>query len=247
MAVFCRSGVATFVFLALVGCTEHDRNEVVFGRPSFQLPGENVAHATDSNQRGEISLVSLVFPRLEGVEGVIATNRLTGKLIGNHLVETDEWMVVTLELFRGEIQSPHLLFLGTKEKTFKADIQPQHNLETYQGLAFDRPTVVLRDLGVERQLKVGEVAEVPPEELVTLWLGDRFGTAARAHFQNSGDPGLFFLWSQEGNQAWTLQRGRLQSTSSTSEVGLGSDECLGIIVAPTYTLTDVVLVLERRD
>ncbi|MBN2096597.1 hypothetical protein JW752_04365 [Candidatus Peregrinibacteria bacterium] len=220
---------------------------MVFGRPAFQVPGESVAHAAADDQVGEISLVSLAFPRLDGCTDVIATDRLTDQLIGVQWVDTDDWTVVTLRLFRNEIASPHLQFLGTEGASFKADIQPRHAVETYRDLVVDRPTVVLKDFGVERSLEADGEVEIPPGEFTELWLGTYFGTAARARFVNSGEAGNFLLEWPEDCQAWTQRGGRLLPTSSA--IGLGSDESFGFIVAPTCTLAPVSISigLERSE
>ncbi len=219
---------------------------MVFGRPAFQVPGESVAHAAADDQGGEISLVSLAFSRLDGCTDVIATDRLTDRPIGVQWVDTENWTVVTLRLFRNEIASPHLQFFGTEEVSFKADIQPRHSVETYRDLVVNRPTVVLKDFGVEGHLEADGEVEIPPEEFTELWLETDFRTAARTRFANTGEAGNFLLEWPEGCQAWTMRGGRLPTTSS-ADIGLGNDESFGFIVAPTSTLTPVTVRLERRD
>ena len=203
-----------------------------------------MANATTDDQRREISLVSLAFPRLDDCSGVVATNRLTDKLIETHLVETDEWTVVTLKLFRDEFSNPHLQFLGAGGATFKADIQPSHSLETYHDLVVDRPTVVLRDFGVESQLEVDGTVEIPSEEFTELWLGDYLETVARARFANSGEAGSFLVRWPEGCQTWAIREGRLLPTRGN--IRLGGYEGFGLVVAPTYTSNPVKIGLERR-
>lgn len=218
---------------------------MVFGRPAFQVPGESVAHAAADDQQGEISLVSLAFQRLDGCIGVVATDRLTDQNIGVQWVDTDDWTVVTLKLFRDEIASPHLQFLGTEGVSFKADIQPRHTMETYRDLVVDRPTVVLKDFGVEHPLETDSEVEISSEEFTELWLETRFGTAARAYFANSGEAGNFLIRWPEGCQAWIQRGGRLLTTSS--DISLGDNESFGFVVAPTCTFTPVTVRLERRE
>jgi len=218
---------------------------VVFGRPAFQLPGESVAYADTVDQRGEISLVSLVFPEIKDCVGVTATDRLTDQPIGIHWVETDDGLVVTLKLFRNEIFSPHLQLYGAEDAAFKADIQPLHSVETYRDLVVNRPTVVLTDFGVESQLEVDGEVEIPPGEFTELWLETDFRTVARARFANAGEAGNFLLRWPEGCQVWTQRRGRLLTTSN--DISLGDDESFGLVIAPTCTFTPMIIGLERRD
>ena len=240
-----RLGVAILAFLALTGCSDYDHDRTVIKHPAFQASWESVADANADDQRGEISLISLAFRRLDDCTGVIATDWLTKKPIELHLVETDEWTVVTLKLFRDEFSSPHLQFLGTDGSTFKADIQPKHAVETYHDLVVDRPTVVLKDFGVESQLVVDGVAEIPPGEFATLWIENRFEIAARARFANPSEAGNFLVWWPEGCQTWIQQEGRLLPTNSAN-ISLGDFEGFGLVVTPTYTSNPVKIGLERR-
>ena len=217
---------------------------MVFEHPAFQQPWKSTAGAKTDDQGKEISLVSLAFPRLNDCTGIVATDRLTYKPIETHLVETDEWTVVTLSLFRDEISNPHLQFLGAGGATFKAEIQPHHSVETYRDLVVDRPTVVLKDYGSEGKLEVDGTVEVPSGEFTELWLGDHLRTVARAYFANLGEAGNFFIQWPEGCQAWIKQGGRLLPTST--DISLGDFESFGLVVTPAYTSNPVKIGLERR-
>ena len=233
-------GAAILALLALAGCTDWKSGTLDSRAP--QLPGENEAKAATRLQ-GNVSLQSLLFPRVEGLEGIQAVDPFTGDLFEFHAVEFDEVMVVTLKLPMGETVSPYLIFACEDDnKTFSTRVTPTHKVSAYRNLRFGNHTLVLRDHGVEKELEVGKGVMIFPEEFATLWINNRLMQAARARFTNTGETGTFRIELSDSCQGFVQQDGRL---TSERVVEVDRHECIGIVAEPR-TLIPVGIQLERR-
>lgn len=213
-----------FIILLGSGLQCSDSGKLFGSEPP--LPGTDNAYAFGSGG-GDISLVSLIFPFGGEIESVSAVDRITGDLIRFDYVETGDQVVVTLQLLRGQLVNPRLVFNG--ELSFTALLTPEHGLSTFDGLTFGEPTMFLRDHGVERELELGQTAVILSEDFTRLWVGDRLTDAARMRFLNLGDAGDFTLQTTESSQTLVLKRGRLETKKT---VELGNHEGAAVIVAP---------------
>jgi hypothetical protein len=194
---------------------------------------------------GEISLVSLVFPRagVADVVSVQAVEESTQRKLGCKAVESGDSLVVTLQLNLDQ-QSDPLLTVNTAEgnKSFRAIITPRHLLESYFELSFDGPSLALRDHGREDVLlKDGEKVILSPQDRVTLWNGSEVVLATRARLVNNGVSGRFLLRSNPEEC-----RGWMNGQAIEGEIPVATYEQLGILVASDNYNSPVELTLERR-
>jgi len=180
-----------------------------------------------STDGGEISLVSLVFPREDGVKSVKATDLISGNPVRFDFVETENRMVVTLKLRKDLFANPQLIFDG--KRSFTALLTPDHSLSTFDGLMFSKHTVFLRDHGVERVLKPGENLEIPSGELTRLWIGERFVNGARVYLSPEKGEGLKLL--AHGSEVAVVKNGE-ELITNFSNLTLSGGEGITLVASP---------------
>ena len=213
-----------FLLVSAHSCSEPGN---MFGNAN-QLPGTSYAHA-NGNQGGEISLVSLIYPDWEEIEGLSIVDRITGLAINGHSKVVDGNTIVTLELIRGRLANPYLTFLG-KDISFTALLTPGHSLSTFGGLSFGKKqhTVFLRDHGVEREVIAGDTSTLSSEDYVVLWIGDRLASAVRVHLVNPGAAEEFEV-SAPGCEALVKKKNQLHKMLNLK---LGDYESASLVIAP---------------
>lgn len=241
MKVNREHGVVALALLAIIAtnCGESEYGTgTVIGQSQYWVPGGNMAQAESLHRGDEISLVTLVFARVEST-GIEVVDEITQRDIGFQAVESDDFLAVTLQLNSNVRSEPHLKLLGADGKTFRARIHPTHSLETYRDLELERPGAglevpqhSLRDYGsMDVLLREDESVTVPYQDMVTLWNGSRFVLAARVRIANPGETGRFFLRANPGGcQSWVAQGGQLQAVESFP---IRNRENMGLMASPS--------------
>lgn len=238
--------------LIAINCGEsEDGVDVVFNQPQYQVPGGNTAHAETQHLGDDISLVTLVFAKVE-YDGIEAVEEKTQRKIGFHVAESGDFLAVTLQLNSNVRSHPSLKLLGADGKAFRAWIIPTHSLETFTGLEFERPRtglavpqLPLRDTGPEDiLLREGETVIVPPQGMTSLWNGMQLVPAVRARIANSGEAGRFSLRLNPGGcQGWVAQDGQLHSAEVFA---VRNHENMGLMASPSVC-SPVELSLVRQE
>ena len=243
MKIIGRGVVALALLAFSTGCSESGYGSgSIVNRPSYQVT-DHAAHAGDA--KPEMALVSLVFSRPGNFNRMLVVDALTQEFIGYQVVQTDDNLVVTVQLPLNRSSSPHLTFFCEDQPySFRAHVSPKTSLSTFTGLDFDGPDsseIELRDHGVELEVLEGEEVVVSDRDLTTLWVGNKFVTAARARFKNQNESGRFHVLTDSCSQGWFVKAATLQEGN---EVVVENQEHIGLLVAPIQSTPSLRLKLE---
>ena len=158
-------------------------SEHLFGE-SPPIPGGTGTAEASVSESGEISLVSFVFPKTEDLGSIQSVaDRTTGIQIPYRFAVWEKKVVVTLELTKGMLANPKLLFEGGA--SFTAFLTPENSLSTFDGLDFGNSTVFLRDHSAEIKLEEGAPATIVTGDLPSLWDGKGISKVALVNFTPS--------------------------------------------------------------
>ena len=218
------------------------------GRRAGHAPPPNIdkrAYATPGEKEGEISLVTWRFSETGSINGLGVVDLDTGYEIPNHPAVVEGDLVITLELPTGLSSKPHIaLGNGSDTLGYTAEVTPPFGVSTFNR-RFSPQTDFVQDHGVERVLKESVDVDFTPSEYATLWVGDKFVTAARARFVNEGPSGSFILVMPQQCRGW-LKKARLLAQVNFN-FQLESGESVTFIVAPQTSSEPIVVSLNRVD
>lgn len=207
------------------------------------VPGSlGSAHAVGNTEVEKTSLVSLIFLFTEEIDSLSVADRITDKPIPYRLAVWEGKTVVTLELPKGQLANPRLVF--NEDVSFTALLTPEQSLLTFDRLSFSDHTVFLRDHGREIELTADKAVVISQNELTTLWDGEKLVKAARVNFRSGKAGGYGPILEPETGTVAVKQKSQLIILEG--ELVMGDRESVSLVVAPpTDTQTIRLSVVAR--
>lgn len=227
MKIYLSVAAALVVVLTLSGTSCKDSGSPL----GTSTPGMGTLGPAQAagNSAAETSLVSLIFLESEEIACKSVVDHISEKAIPFRNMVWEGKPVVTLELPKGLLANPHLVFDG--DFSFKASLTPEFGLSTFDGLSFGSQTVFLRDYGTETELPAGVWKVFSPGEFTDQWIGDKVAKVARVRFR-SGVAGSYSPILSPAGDLFEAKQGQLRTVSNSLEMGYRESVSL-VVSAPT--------------